>query len=166
MGTLHTLAVVILLGDSITAQMPHCDGVRALGIGSETTAGLRRRVEGGVASGQARVDILTGINDIALGVSIDEAVGNIRATRDTLTAMGASVRVVEVLPVAPSYKHPIGGKSHRINARVDELNARLRSTGVATVAVRLDGQSYQADGIHLSARGYHLLAGALGYECG
>ena len=89
-----------MLGDSLTALgewsrlLPGMD-VGNRGLGSETSAGLRARIEDGEPVGPTAV-ILIGINDARAHISADETEANIRAIVDRLR--GRRILLQSTLP--------------------------------------------------------------------
>ena len=146
-----------MLGDSLTALgewsrlLPGTD-VGNRGLGSETSAGLRARIEGGEPIGPT-VFIQIGVNDEGAGLSEEETRANIRAIVDRLR--GRRVFLQSTLPRTTRHE---AMRLQRIAAferalcaaggcRFVDLRPALAPNGVLE-------PRYSTDGTHLSWPAY------------
>lgn len=164
---LGTLAPVsdVMVGDSITNQRPACMGRVALGINSGTSKQVLARL-GEVEGYRPRTaTVLVGINDVSKGVQPADTIGNVQDIVTRLGRTGAKVRLVSVLPVAPTYQNPRLSAAD-MNAKAAAINSLFATIkGASRVSVVLPAGSYQADGIHLNERGYEAMRNQLGDAC-
>ena len=115
-------APIVMLGNSLTEAGPWTDLTGCLsianrGIGGDTTAKLRDRLDDVVALQPRAIFLMIGVNDITLGIPGETTAGNLRAILDRLGGTDAHVFMSYVLPVTSSY-----GKK-RINKEIPLLNA-------------------------------------------
>ena len=101
-------APIVMLGNSLTEAGPWTDLTGCLsianrGIGGDTTAKLRDRLDEVVALQPRAIFLMIGVNDITLGVPGETTAGNLRAILDRLGGTGAHVFMSYVLPVTSSY---------------------------------------------------------------
>ncbi len=161
-----------LLGDSLVAQMPEDamgEPASNLGIGGDSATGVAFRVSRyPFIAERHRVVIHVGINDILQGRQAHTAAA-VRATLAHLKQRGVRVVLSAVLPV----NEAVSGR--QVNASVSALNAQLRalchefdgcefadaSQAVADANGQLRADLRSGDGIHLTTRGYHVLAQTL-----
>ena len=153
---------IVLLGDSLTEQglwnewFPALP-VRNRGIGGDSTGGLLARVTTDTTPGLAAAFVLIGTNDLVLGVSDDEIVGNIRAILKRLRTDS---------PEAEIYLQSILPRKEKFAERIRTLNERLKLVCPDEGAVWIDlwpafvdevsalRAEYTLDDLHLTGRGY------------
>ena len=166
-------APIVMLGDSLTEAGPWTDLTGCLsianrGIGGDTTAKLRDRLDDVVALQPRAIFLMIGVNDITLGIPGETTAGNLRAILDRLGGTDAHVFMSYVLPVTSSY-----GKK-RINKEIPLLNAVIAKLAAGRPKVTLidarpslrgaDGylrEEFAYDGLHLTPKGYAVLRDAI-----
>ena len=166
-------APIVMLGDSLTEAGPWTDLTGCLsianrGIGGDTTAKLRDRLDDVVALQPRAIFLMIGVNDITLGIPGETTAGNLRAILDRLGGTDAHVFMSYVLPVTSSY-----GKK-RINKEIPPLNAVIAKLAAGRPKVTLidarpslrgaDGylrEEFAYDGLHLTPKGYAVLRDAI-----
>src|SRR5215467_2439827 len=122
-------AAVVMLGDSITEAAPwdeltSCRSIVNRGIGGDTTAGVLGRLEGVFKLRPRAVFLMIGVNDIALGVALEQTLANYRSILDRLGAANLHTSVAYVLPVSRSYvKWRSNGAIANLNQSIDSLIA-------------------------------------------
>ena len=156
---------VVFVGDSLTERVkwnelfPHLQ-TKNRGISSDTTEGVLARLDSVVQTEPKKIFIMIGINDIAQGKSMQDAIYNyeniISSLKETLPK--SEIYIQSVLPVSGSYKN--------FNKSVVQYNDLLKViveeqsvTYIDLWSEFLDEQGmlkeeYSYDGIHLSADGY------------
>ncbi len=161
---LNSHPTIVMLGDSITAGgewlelFPRVSIVNR-GIGGDTTKGIIQRLDEVVNRQPKAVFILIGINDLALGESIEGICDNYRKIIELLQAK--TIRVFIQSTILPG-----GNVVEERRKKVIELNKRLKALcssieGVTFIDLNqvlapagvLDA-GYTLDGIHLNGKGY------------
>ena len=159
---------VVMIGDSITSggewhELLDYSLVQNRGIGSDTTNGVLNRLDS-INGNIEKSFIMIGINDIAMGKSINEIYDNYSKIIDQLNSRNIEVFIQSVLYVAKKYPN-----SKEINSKVLELNNRLielaNDKNIKFIELNLIlsedkflKEKYQNDGIHLNGEAYQLWA--------
>lgn len=165
-----------LLGDSITWYMDQAPYSSATilgftptfnaGVGSDTTTGMRSRLQALIDLKPKAIFILGGVNDYPLGIPRQTTVDNIVAMVTTCMQADVIPYVEGILPVAPSY--PLYGGAIVMNAEITARNAMIRDALLPLKGGQwinwgstLAAGDWVGDGIHLSASGYAKMQTAL-----
>lgn len=156
---------IVFLGDSITEGGPWEEifpglQVRNRGVGGDTSEGVLKRLQQVSRAEPAKVFLLIGTNDLFLGVSEDEIVGNITEILDRLKqeTPDTEVYLQSVLPRAPSYRADI----EALNQRLAEVALEHGSAWVDLYPAFLDPETggiraeLSNDELHLLGPGYAL----------
>ncbi|MDP6377611.1 MAG: GDSL-type esterase/lipase family protein [Pseudomonadales bacterium] len=154
----------VFLGDSITdggrwAEWFPARKVRNRGIGGDTTAGVLARLDQVSAGHPARVFLLIGTNDLALGVSEDIIVANTISILDGIkrTSPETELFVQSVLPRAAEYRGAVEALNRTLAAETAD-----RATWVDLYPLFLDTtdgsikDEFSNDELHLHGAGYAL----------
>jgi lysophospholipase L1-like esterase len=153
----------VFVGDSLIAEGHWPDLFPAIkvanrGIGGDRTDGLLDRLNNVLATAAPRVFVAIGINDFLVGKNVDEAFRNYEQIVTRLVAAERRVFLQSTLLA--------GEQRADVNARISELNRRLRGLAEQTDGVEyLDLNArlapagilearYTLDGIHLNVEGY------------
>ena len=176
------MTVVACLGDSITEGSPYWDSrrragdpegqwehwagllhpeleFRNFGIWLQRTDEIAARFDEAVA-GADRLIVQGGINDLAQGVPVDVAAGNLQAMVERGLALGLPVAVCDVLPWNNGWPQQ--------EAPIRALNERIRALGVPPLPFhdtledperpgRMKAEWCNEDGDHPSIAGYRRL---------
>lgn len=176
------MTVVACLGDSITEGSPYWDSrrragdpegqwehwagllhpeleFRNFGIWLQRTDEIAARFDEAVA-GADRLIVQGGINDLAQGVPVDVAAGNLQAMVERGLALGLPVAVCDVLPWNNGWPQQ--------EAPIRALNERIRALGVPLLPFhdtledperpgRMKAEWCNEDGDHPSIAGYRRL---------
>jgi len=171
----------VLVGDSLTQEFlihewmaldndPRVYSVHNRGIGGDTTGGLLKRMNESIIDLKpSKVFLLIGTNDIALGVTDDEIVGNVAGIVGQIrnSRPDTPVHIISLYPVNAGMEAATVGE--RTNERIRILNSRLEKLAQETGANYLDMHSLLADergnlrreytreGLHLSPAGYEVV---------
>ena len=164
---------LLMVGSSIFEQwvnpavaFPNCSVVNAAIGGTQTDDWLDRLPD---ALNQHRPDVLAlycGSNDLARGQSPETVIGNTRRLRELLTGYDAAAPMLYFNVIQCPAKLDYWDQVQRVNAAVREL-LHPGDTVVDPNAVFVDHQLdppqntpcvFQDDGVHLTAKGYHLLS--------
>lgn len=171
-------AAVVMLGDSITEAAPwdeltSCSSIVNRGVGGDTTAGVRGRLDGVLKLRPRAVFLMIGVNDIALGVAREQTLANYRSILDRLGAANLHTSVAYVLPVARSYaKWRSNGAIANLNEAIDGLIAGRPDTSAIDLRPLVsDDRGYlredlSYDGLHPNAKGYAIWRDAIAAEVG
>ena len=156
---------VIFLGDSLTDWLSLSEllpGVRVLnrGIAGDTTTGVLQRLNEVIRHKPAKLFLLIGTNDIAMGVSERRITSNIREiiTRLQEGSPSTTVYLQTLIPVNSKYM------GYRHNMKIDVVNDVLRGIAGEKGCVLVDlyeifaenGElplKYTFDGLHLNGEG-------------
>ena len=156
---------VVMLGDSITelgiwqewfAGMP----VLNRGIGGETSADLLDRLDTAIGR-SAGIFILVGTNDLTLGVSLREIVGNVRALLGEIERRAPATRVVvqSVMPRTRRYRDDLHRLNRAYQALVAEASNHVEYLDLWPALADEDGQlrkelTEEGVRLHLNGAGY------------
>ena len=156
---------VIFLGDSLTDWLSLNEllpGVRVLnrGIAGDTTTGVLQRLDEVIRHKPAKLFLLIGTNDIAMGVSERKITSNIREiiTRIQEGSPSTTIYLQTLIPVNSRYM------GYRHNMKIDVVNEVLRGVAGEKGCVLVDlyeifaenGElplKYTFDGLHLNGEG-------------
>ena len=166
------LPEVVMFGDSMTylgkwEELLREYNPRTDAVSGETTQFMLRRLDRTIAATPKVVAIMAGINDIRIGVDLDRIMQNYPTMVGRFKAASITPVVQSTLFVARDFENP-----KAINARVTELNKRLRSLCQAEGLVYLDlngrfsrdgvmKPEYSRDGIHPNEAAYQVWADRL-----
>jgi lysophospholipase L1-like esterase len=166
-------APIVMLGDSLTEAGPWTDLTGCLsianrGIGGDTTAKLRDRLDDIVALHPRAIFLMIGVNDITLNVPGDATAANLRAILDRLGATDAHLFVSYVLPVAARYpKKRVNKEIPKLNDVIAKLTAGRPRITMIEARPSLGGadgylrEEFSYDGLHLTPKGYAVLRDAI-----
>jgi lysophospholipase L1-like esterase len=156
---------IVMLGDSITEgaewnELLGIDGVANRGVYGDITQGIINRLENVIELEPEVCFIMAGINDLSIGIGVEETLKNYNKIADELSRNNIDVVIQSTLYVA-------NGRFNwkRLNESVDKLNNGLKemcdknNLPYVDVNGKLsdDGalnEEYTYDGIHLSGGGY------------
>jgi lysophospholipase L1-like esterase len=163
---------IVMLGDSITEgaewnELLGIDGVANRGVYGDITQGIINRLENVIEMEPEICFIMAGINDLSIGIGVEETLKNYDKIAGELSRNNIDVVVQSTLYIA-------NGRFNwkRINENVDKLNNGLKEMCdknnflYVDVNGKLSGdgalnEEYTYDGIHLSGGGYKKWAEAL-----
>ncbi len=166
-------APIVMLGNSLTEAGPWTDLTGCLsianrGIGGDTTAKLRDRLDDVVALQPRAIFLMIGVNDITLNVPHETTAANLRAIFDRLGGTDAHLFVSYVLPVTARYP------KKRVNKEIPQLNEVIAKLAAGRPKVTMidarpslggaDGylrEEFAYDGLHLTPKGYAVLRDAI-----
>lgn len=163
---------IVFLGDSITdgcewAELFGNRHVRNRGISADRSGWLLERIDTIIAARPKRLFLMIGTNDLSVGATPDEVVGNIRklVVRFQRRSPWTKLFIQSILPVNgvdfKKYPHHYG-----INPQIVETNRQLESLCREKGIVYIDLWSqladdrglldnrYTNDGLHLTGTGY------------
>lgn len=136
------------------------------GVGSDTTTGMRSRLQGLIDLKPKAIFMLGGVNDYPLGVSRQTTVDNIIAMVTACMTAGVVPYVEGILPVAPNY--PNYGGAAAMNAEIAARNGMIHDALLPLKGGQwinwggtLVAGDWSGDGIHLTASGYARMQTAL-----
>jgi sialidase-1 len=169
---------VIFLGDSITdgcewSELFGNSSVQNRGISGDVTQGVIDRLGDILRSRPDQLFLMIGINDLALGKSVDYVVDNIETIirRVRQESPATHIYVQSLLPVNPDFDRFSGHVSKQQEIlKVNRALAQLAGEGCTYVDLypafvsendKLD-PAYTNDGLHLTAAGYQLWADRIG----
>jgi lysophospholipase L1-like esterase len=154
---------VVMLGDSITELgLWHewFGGVPVLnrGIGGETSADLLRRLDTVIGS-PAAIYLLIGTNDLTLGVSLGDIIGNVRTLLSEVQsrAPGTPVVVQSVMPRTARYREDLRLLNRAYQALVEQAGDPVQYLDLWPALANERGDlrdAYTEDHIHLNGAGY------------
>ncbi|MFT5051726.1 MAG: lysophospholipase L1-like esterase [Chlamydiales bacterium] len=173
---------ILYLGDSRIAgwtSLPTVDGLTTAnaGVGGQTSAMLLGRLDGHILAHTPRVVVLqVGINDLKVIGMVPERAdeifaaceANMRSIVASITASGAGVLLLTVIPAGESLVRRTVLWSDRVDLAIVELNERLLALGSESVVVVDCARALASDGrlstahsdgfLHLNAGGYEQLS--------
>lgn len=164
---------VVMLGDSLTdfgewqELLGRCDVVNR-GIGADTLARARARLDAIVLLQPRAVVVMLGINDLLHGHSLDHTLAEHAALMQELHERLPQARIVVqgLLPVRPGGSEPVAIDTALVRRANDGLRAAASSperasytsfVDVGAAMIGPDGEldpDLTTDGLHLSGRGY------------
>lgn len=156
---------IIFLGDSITeggnwGELFSNPYVKNRGIGGDNTEGLLERLDEVTESSPEKIFINIGINDIALGTSIENICLNYEAIVKQIKQTSPSTKLY-IQSVLPTNSRP-----ERNNNSIQTLNERLKILAAKYKILYIDlhkhfidsshslDMKYSFDGLHLNGEGY------------
>lgn len=161
---------VVFVGDSITERSEWSElfpnvSIKNRGIGSDTTFGVKDRLEEVIKLKPKKVFLMMGINDLQQNVKTDEILKNY----ETIV-----ISLKQKLPNAEIYVQstlPVNNQLFKLdNKKVQELDSKLQLFSSKNKLVYVDlynkladkngdlKSSYTADGIHLKGEAYQIWA--------
>ncbi|MEO8892716.1 MAG: GDSL-type esterase/lipase family protein, partial [Coleofasciculaceae cyanobacterium] len=138
------------------------ENIKNRGISGDTTDGVLNRISSIIESKPAKLFIMIGINDLNMGVSVENVVNNYQLILKSLVnnIPAEQVFIQSLLPINNQLRN------NCINQRIVDLNAKIKElTQVFSFQYinlfpafldkynQLDIQ-YTSDGVHLNGRGY------------
>jgi len=154
---------VVFIGDSLTEEAEWEDLFPSLkianrGIGGDRTDGVIKRMSSIYSTNAKKAFIMAGTNDFAIGVEVNDVLGNYRRIIKGLVRHGMQPYIQSTLLVGNQYAAR--------NRKITALNQQLRNMaagidGVTFIDLNtamangslLDSR-YSRDGIHLNGKGY------------
>lgn len=160
-------SAIVFLGDSLTdlcewSEIFMNENIKNRGISGDTTDGVLNRISSIIESKPAKLFIMIGINDLNMGVSVENVVNNYQLILKSLVnnIPAEQVFIQSLLPINNQLRN------NCINQRIVDLNAKIKElTQVFSFQYinlfpafldkynQLDIQ-YTSDGVHLNGRGY------------
>lgn len=166
---------VIFLGDSITDMNEWCElfpEIHAInrGIASDTTEGVRNRLDEIVESRPKKIFIMLGINDIGNGLETDEIIINYAGILKNIkdSSPRTIIYIQSVLPCNSDKMKRNGRNARRTPENIEALNMRLEALAIEYDVHYIDLYSafkaengeldsrLTTDGVHLNGEGYLL----------
>lgn len=160
---------VVFLGDSITEGGSWHElfpdwSVRNRGIGGDTSEGVLARLDQVTRGKPAKVFLLIGTNDLAMGLPEDEIIGNITAIVDGIrhASPGTQIFVQSVLPRGDDYREDVEsanfGIQHAIQDKAKWLDLYPLMLNESDGSIRDDLSN---DELHLLGEGYAIWRDAI-----
>lgn len=165
---------IIFLGNSITnggewSELFNDCHVKNRGISGDISIGIYERLETIIKGKPAKIFLMIGINDIALGVEADSIIFNMNLIVDKIKSESPDTRIYlqSILPVSDEF-NMFSGHSSRGHV-VKEVNEQLKTLAVKKMVTYIDlyssfinretgkiSSKYTNDGLHLLGEGYLL----------
>ncbi|MCP2620024.1 GDSL-type esterase/lipase family protein [Candidatus Aminicenantes bacterium AC-334-K16] len=162
---------IIFLGDSITDGCNWSEffqdwRVKNRGISGDTTDGVLARLDEVLSSRPAKVFLMIGVNDLALGRTPDYVINNIKLMikRIKASSPATEIYIQSILPVNPAFKVFTNhvNKTQEIKAINHQLQRFAKRIGIEfidlfTPMATAEGYlnpNYTNDGLHLTGKGY------------
>jgi len=162
---------IIFLGDSITdgcdwSEMFHNPLIKNRGISGDMTRGVLDRLDEVVESKPAKIFLMIGINDLAMGLNEKEILANIKRIIREIRQKSPDTRLYlqSVLPVNPDFR--VFPDHVDKSAEIKNINSVLRRMAGDYDAVFVDlyplfieegeklDPEFTNDGLHLTGAGY------------
>jgi len=169
----QTTGGIIFLGNSLTdgnewAEMMKDSRVINRGISGDITAGVIRRLGEVTRRKPEKIFLMIGINDLALGISPDSIIRNIKRIVSTVhkTSPATKIYIQSILPVNPGFnsfkEHTArSGMIQSINKSLGEMASSHSCSFIDLYSRFIDSGGYLRndltnDGLHLNGDGYML----------
>lgn len=161
-------ADTVMVGDSITGgwheQLPTAKSVNRA-IAGDTTSGVLARLDGIYKVHAKRAFVMIGVNDFSGGSAVDDVYARYVRIVDALEQHGMQVTIQSTLLCNEDIPRMSGGGCRAINAKIRDLNARLRGLCAARHLAYLDvnavlsdehglRREFTDDGLHPNKSGY------------
>jgi len=175
------LGAIVFFGDSLTDFFPIQDffpnrTIYNRGIAGDTTKDLLKRIDNIIKIQPQKIFIQIGTNDLGKGVSIEKIMINIETIYTTLQKEIPNVKII-ALSLYPVSHHKmwlspvIAGirsrkKIRKTNALIKDLCQKMNIPFIDLFSQLADqkgrlNQEYTLEGLHISGRGYAVIAQAL-----
>ena len=168
-GLMYGDGPTVVLGDSIAAALPPCEGVMNLAVPGMRAVDLDpTHAEVVVSARPSRVVVMLGINDLRAG-SNPNSIASATETFVRRVRAGLGDTHILALGILPIIENPLNGPATNESVRLsnDRLRAAVLAAGATYVELggllggnRLDAR-LTPDGLHLNAVGQRILADAL-----
>lgn len=160
----------VIIGDSHVQVIPWSTllappGTISMGVGGDTFAGIRDRLDDALRLRPAKIILMAGTNDINKGKTSEVIINDILAISSDVAARlpECEIAIVSLFPFNPNYKN-----QELKNKKVAEINEALQKISESQIrlinlfpTMKTWDQSFFYDNWHLSPKGYLFVRDAL-----